>query len=179
MRAGARLAIMTDHLLLDETAGLICPPVGALDAADMLGVRQIQAEEGFMSRPAARVTDMHTCPMVTGLVPHVGGPILPVCSLNVHTGGIPQARVGDMALCVGPPDTIIQGSATVHVNDRPASRIGDMTTHGGVIVMGCFTVLIGDATGGPFNAGPAGAAPPASKNCMKSAAKSGAPFVRP
>jgi uncharacterized Zn-binding protein involved in type VI secretion len=58
-------------------------------------------------QPAARVTDMHTCPMVTGLVPHVGGPILPPGGVTVLIGGMPAARVGDMATCVGPPDTII------------------------------------------------------------------------
>ncbi len=57
--------------------------------------------------PAARITDMHTCPMVTGIVPHVGGPILPPGSPTVLIGGLPAARVGDMATCVGPPDSII------------------------------------------------------------------------
>lgn len=99
-----------------------------------------------MGMPAARVTDMHVCPMVTpGLppIPHVGGPIIPPCAVNVLTGGLPQARVTDMATCVGPPDMIVKGSMTVLVNDLPAARIGDMTEHGGTIVMGCFTVLIG------------------------------------
>jgi uncharacterized Zn-binding protein involved in type VI secretion len=58
-------------------------------------------------QPAARVTDMHACPMVTGVVPHVGGPILPPGGVTVLIGGLPAARVGDMATCVGPPDTII------------------------------------------------------------------------
>jgi len=96
-----------------------------------------------MGMPAARMSDMHVCPMVTGIVPHVGGPILPPCAVTVLTGGIPQARVTDMATCVGPPDTIVKGSMTVLVNDLPAARIGDMTVHGGTIVLGCFTVLIG------------------------------------
>lgn len=96
-----------------------------------------------MSLPAARLSDMHTCPMVTGLVPHVGGPITGPCSPNVLTGSLPQARVTDMALCVGGPDAIVKGSATVFVNSLPAARISDMTTHGGVIVTGLPTVLIG------------------------------------
>lgn len=90
---------------------------------------------------AARISDMHTCPMVTGLVPHVGGPVA-LGSPNVITQSMPQARVGDMAVCVGPPDTIAKGSATVMVNNMPAARMGDMTAHGGVIVMGYPTVII-------------------------------------
>jgi len=96
--------------------------------------------------PAARVTDMHVCPMVTpGVppIPHVGGPILPPCSINTITVMLPQARVTDMCLCVGPPDVIVLGSFTVLVNNLPAARIGDMTAHGGTIVMGAPTVIIG------------------------------------
>ncbi|WP_310497850.1 PAAR domain-containing protein [Sandarakinorhabdus sp.] len=92
--------------------------------------------------PAARITDMHVCPMVTGIIPHVGGPIALGC-FTVLTGMLPQARVGDMAVCVGPPDTIALGSFTVIVGGMPAARIGDMTAHGGAIVLGCFTVLVG------------------------------------
>lgn len=92
--------------------------------------------------PAARITDMHVCPMVTGVVPHVGGPIALGC-FTVLTGMLPQARVGDMAVCVGPPDTIALGSFTVLVGSKPAARIGDMTAHGGAIVLGHFTTLIG------------------------------------
>ena len=93
--------------------------------------------------PAARVTDMHTCPMVTGVVPHVGGPILPPCCPTVMIGYLPAARVSDLATCVGPPDTIAKGSATVMIGYLPAARIGDLTAHGGVIVAGCPTVMIG------------------------------------
>ena len=93
--------------------------------------------------PAARVTDMHVCPMVTGIVPHVGGPILPPGAVTVLIGGLPAARVGDMATCVGPPDTIALGSFTVFTMKMPQARIGDMTAHGGNIVLGCFTVLVG------------------------------------
>ena len=97
--------------------------------------------------PAARVTDMHTCPMATPAtppIPHVGGPILPPCSTNVLIGFLPAARVTDKALCPpAPPDMIIKGSPTVMINYLMAARISDNTMHGGVIVMGCPTVIIG------------------------------------
>lgn len=96
-----------------------------------------------MGMPAARVLDMHICPMVTAGVPHVGGPILPPCCPTVLTGDMPQARVTDMATCVGPPDVIVLGSFTVLVGDLPAARMLDLTVHGGTIILGCFTVLIG------------------------------------
>ena len=96
---------------------------------------------------AARVGDMHICPMQTpatsGPIPHVGGPVLPPGCPTVLIGGMPAASVGDMAVCVGPPDTIVRGSATVFIGGRPAARIGDATAHGGQIVSGCPTVLIG------------------------------------
>ena len=95
-----------------------------------------------MSKPAARQGDMHTCPMVDGVKPHVGGPIM-IGSPNVLIGGMPAARVGDQATCVGPPDVITMGSGTVLINNMPAARQGDMTAHGGVIVMGFPQVLIG------------------------------------
>jgi uncharacterized Zn-binding protein involved in type VI secretion len=109
---------------------------------------------------AARVSDMHVCPMVTpGVppVPHVGGPILPVGCPTVLIGGMPAARVGDMCMCVGPPDAIVMGSMTVLIGGMPAARMGDPTIHGGTIVLGCPTVLIGDAGGGG-GGGAAGAA---------------------
>src|SRR5437763_572509 len=93
--------------------------------------------------PAARVTDMHTCPMVTGIVPHVGGPILPPGCPTVMIGGLPAARATDMATCVGPPDMIAMGSPTVMIGSLMAARIGDPTVHGGVIVLGLPTVEIG------------------------------------
>ncbi len=96
-----------------------------------------------MGMPAARMTDMHVCPMVTGVVPHVGGPILPPCCPTVLTGKLPQARVTDLATCVGPPDMIVLGSFTVLVGKLPAARLGDLTAHGGSIVLGLPTVLIG------------------------------------
>jgi len=96
-----------------------------------------------MGMPAARVTDMHACPMFTGPVPHVGGPILPPGAVTVLTGSLPQARATDMCTCVGPPDVIAKASATVLVCGLPAARLGDMTAHGGNIVAGLPTVLIG------------------------------------
>ncbi|TGE14009.1 PAAR domain-containing protein [Hymenobacter elongatus] len=95
---------------------------------------------------AARLTDMHTCPMQTPAVPpipHVGGPILGPGCPTVLIGKLPAARLGDSAMCVGPPDSIVQGSATVLIGGMPAARMGDATAHGGSIVLGCFTVLIG------------------------------------
>ncbi len=96
-----------------------------------------------MGAPAARVADMHTCPMVTVLVPHVGGPILPPGCPTVLIGGMPAARAGDMCTCVGPPDAILPPASTTMIGGVPAARMGDMTAHGGVITVGCPTVLIG------------------------------------
>ena len=92
---------------------------------------------------ATRLTDMHTCPMVTALVPHVGGPITGPGAPTVLIGSIPAAVVGDLVTCVGPPDTIVKGSATVLIGGKPAARMGDLTAHGGVIVAGLPTVEIG------------------------------------
>ncbi len=93
--------------------------------------------------PAARVGDFHVCPLVTGVVPHVGGPVLPAGAPTVLIGGMPAARVGDMCVCTGPPDTIAQGSGTVLIGGMPAARMGDVTAHGGTIVLGFPTVIIG------------------------------------
>lgn len=97
--------------------------------------------------PAARLGDMHTCPMATPAtppIPHVGGPILPPCSTKCMIGFMPAARVTDKALCPpAPPDVIVKGSATVMIDFLPAARLGDQTAHGGVIVVGCPTVMIG------------------------------------
>lgn len=113
--------------------------------------------------PAARITDMHVCPMVTGLVPHVGGPILPPCQPNVLIGSLPAARLGDLVTCVGPPDTIAKGSPTVLIGNKPAARMGDMTAHGGSIVVGFPTVLIGEV----------GSGSPAAADAFKAASQSG------
>lgn len=96
---------------------------------------------------------MHVCPLVTGVVPHVGGPILPPCEPTVLIGGLPAARVTDMLTCVGPPDVILMGSPTVLIGGLMAARIGDPTAHGGVIVLGCPTVIIGEA-GSPSPSAP-------------------------
>jgi uncharacterized Zn-binding protein involved in type VI secretion len=93
-------------------------------------------------KPAARVGDLHNCPKTTGIVPHVGGPILPPGHVPVLIGGLPAARMGDHATCTGPTDTISLGSGTVLIGKQPAARMGDQTTHGGIIAVGCMTVLI-------------------------------------
>lgn len=93
---------------------------------------------------AARVGDMHTCPMQNpGPVPHVGGPIMPPGEPTVMIGGMPAATVGNMCTCTGPPDSIAMGSQTVFIGGKPAARMGDTTAHGGQITLGCPTVLIG------------------------------------
>lgn len=97
-------------------------------------------------KPAARISDMHTCPMQTpGLppIPHVGGSIVGPGVPTVLIEKLPAAVVGDTCICVGPPDTIIKGSATVMIGGKPAARMGDTTVHGGSIGMGCHTVMIG------------------------------------
>ncbi|MBN3562151.1 PAAR domain-containing protein [Aliamphritea spongicola] len=95
---------------------------------------------------AARLTDMHVCPMQTPAVvpiPHVGGPIIGPGAPTVLIGGLPAVGLGDSCVCVGPPDSIVKGSATVMVGGKPAARMGDTTAHGGSIVLGCPTVMIG------------------------------------
>jgi len=96
-----------------------------------------------MGMPAARVGDMHVCPLVTGSVPHAGGPVLPPGGVPVLIGGMPAARVGDLAVCAGPPDVIALGSFAVLIGGQPAARLGDTTSHGGAIVAACPTVFIG------------------------------------
>jgi uncharacterized Zn-binding protein involved in type VI secretion len=113
--------------------------------------------------PAARITDMHVCPMVTGLVPHVGGPVLPPCCPTVLIGMLPAARVTDMLTCVGPPDVIVMGSPTVMIGGLMAARMGDPTAHGGVIVLGEMTVMIGV---------------PGQGVALQVAAQAGAPFCK-
>lgn len=96
--------------------------------------------------PAARLTDLHTCPMLTpGLppIPHVGGPIIGPGSPTVLIGNLPAAVMGDNCVCVGPPDAIVKGSATVMIGGKPAARMGDTTAHGGAIALGLPTVMIG------------------------------------
>ena len=96
---------------------------------------------------AARITDMHVCPMQTPAfpvpIPHVGGPVIGPGAPTVLIGGLPAAIMGDSCVCVGPPDTILKGSATVMIGGKPAARMGDTCAHGGSIVLGCPTVMIG------------------------------------
>jgi len=93
--------------------------------------------------PASRLTDLHVCPMVTGVVPHVGGPVIGPGDATVLIGKLPAAVVGDNCVCVGPPDSIVGGSATVMIGNKPAARMGDTTAHGGSIVLGLPTVMVG------------------------------------
>lgn len=96
--------------------------------------------------PAARLTDMHQCPMQTpGLppIPHVGGPVIGPGVPTVLIEKLPAAVLGDSCVCVGPPDSIIKGSTTVLIGGKPAARIGDTCAHGGAVVMGAPTVMIG------------------------------------
>lgn len=95
-----------------------------------------------MGMPAATMSSFHICPAVSGHVPHIGGPVI-VGSPTVLIGGLPAARLGDKMVCCGPPDTIVKGSATVLINGKPAARMGDAAAHGGKIVAGVPTVLIG------------------------------------
>src|SRR5258706_15026990 len=96
-----------------------------------------------MAKPAARVSDFHKCPMSTGTVPHVGGRIAPPVPATVNIGGPPAARVDDLAVCVGPPDTIAEGSSTANINRKPAARQGGHTAHGGEVMGGFPEGLIG------------------------------------
>ena len=97
--------------------------------------------------PAARITDMHTCPMQTPAfpspIPHVGGSVIGPGVATGLIGKLPAAVVGDMCVCVGPPDTIMKGSSTVFICVNPSARMGDTTAHGGTIALGCPTVIIG------------------------------------
>lgn len=120
-----------------------------------------------MGKPAARVGDMHVCPMVTGTVPHVGGPIMPPGVPTVLIGGMPAATLGTMAVCTGPPDSIILGSTGVFIGGKPAARMGDQCAHGGTIVAGCPTVLIGETMSAVVQA---------QMQTLINAAKNGTPF---
>jgi len=92
--------------------------------------------------PASRLTDMHVCPAFTGPVPHVGGPIAGPGAPTVLIGKMPAARVSDMCVCVGPPDSIVAGSSKVMIMNLPAARITSSCAHGGTVVAGFPTVLI-------------------------------------
>jgi uncharacterized Zn-binding protein involved in type VI secretion len=95
-----------------------------------------------MGQPASRALDPHVCPLFTGPVPHVGG-IIAMGFPTVVIGNMPAARATDPAICVGPPNMIAKGSATVLIGSMPAARLGDTCAHGGSIVFGFPTVLIG------------------------------------
>src|SRR5215212_7893400 len=112
-----------------------------------------------MVKPAARIGDLHVCPMLTPgtpPIPHVGGPIIGPGCPTVLIGGMPAATMGDMCTCVGPPDTIILGSIGVMIGGKPAARMGDQCGHGGAIVLGIPTVLIGEVGGGGGGGGGTG-----------------------
>lgn len=122
--------------------------------------------------PAARITDMHACPMVTPgtpPIPHVGGPIVKG-QPTVLIGFMPAARIGDTCICVGPPDAIVKGEPTVLIGYSPAARMGDSTAHGGTIAAGLPTVMIGSS---------GTAEKPAPKNCPVKAKESGSSFMQP
>ncbi len=123
----------------EKTEEELAEEAAAADFEAAMSAMPAMAGPGF---PAARIGDNHICPMVTGVVPHVGGPIMKG-QPNVLIGSMPAARVSDMVTCVGPPDTIVKGSATVLIGGMPAARMLDQTVHGGAIILGCFTVLIG------------------------------------
>ncbi len=133
-----------------------------------------------MSLPAARITDFHVCPLVNVLVPHVGGPIIPPGKPTVLIGNLPAATVTSQATCVGPLDVILPpGAPTVLIGNLPAARMTDMTAHGGTIMLGCFTVLIGSAGsgGGGGGEGAGGGSGGAPGSCMQAASRSGSPLV--
>ncbi len=138
-----------------------------------------------MGKPAARIGDMHMCPMVTpGVppVPHVGGPITGPGCPTVLIGGQPAAVLGDMCTCTGPPDTIAMGSSGVLIGGKPAARLGDQCAHGGSIMLGCMTVLIGETGSGGSSIDQAEAisSSPTKQTqakALKAAAKEGTPLV--
>lgn len=94
-----------------------------------------------MSQPVATITAMHVCPMVTGVVPHVGGPVAAPASPTVLAGALPAAGMGSMVVCVGPPDSVVMGAPTVLAGSMPIARMGDSCAHGGTVVVGQPTIL--------------------------------------
>ena len=95
-----------------------------------------------MPMPAATVTAMHVCPMVTGVVPHVGGPVVSPSMPTVLVGVMPAIGPGSMAVCVGPPDSVVMGSPTCLAGSLPMARVTDTCAHGGTIVVPMPTVLV-------------------------------------
>lgn len=114
-----------------------------------------------MGKPAARLGDLHVCPMFNGPVPHAGGPVIGPGVPSVLIGNMPAAVMGNKCVCVGPPDTISNGSSGVFIGGKPAARMGDRCIHGGAITTGCVTVLIGEKAGGSGGGGGLGAIPTA------------------
>jgi uncharacterized Zn-binding protein involved in type VI secretion len=114
-----------------------------LASAGLLGHDFINLKKGVMMFPASRIGDPHVCPMVTGIIPHVGGPIVSPGAPTVLIGGMVAATVGSTCTCVGPPDSVLMGSSTVLLCNKPAARITSNCAHGGMVVMGMPTVLIG------------------------------------
>jgi len=139
----------------------------AQDAAD-------QAMDAVAGSPkfAARITDNHVCPLVTAVVPHVGGICLGSAA-TVLIGNLPAAIVNDQSICVGPTDTLSNGSPTVLINNMAAVRLTDMTSHGGMVVQGCPTVIIGDSGSGSGGSG----SPASATNAFANAAESGSALV--
>ena len=96
-----------------------------------------------MPFPVCRMFDNHVCPMITGVVPHVGGPIMTPCVPTVIVMNMPCSVMGDMAICTGPPDTVVMGSPTVMAMGKPVTRITSSCAHGGIVVgPGAPTVLV-------------------------------------
>lgn len=122
-----------------------------------------------MGRPSARLGDDHTCPR------HNGGPVIAAGSPNVIIGGQPAARVTDNCTCGSSTDMIVTGSRSVFFNGLPAARLGDTTNHGGEIVEGLPSVLIGDDGA---DVGAAGLVPAIPRTCLGAAAQNSSPFVR-
>jgi uncharacterized Zn-binding protein involved in type VI secretion len=138
---GVFSAVMQTGMIQSAIASLR-PPKPDGENKD-LDIQSEAGPSGGMAPFAARVGDAHVCPMSDGPKPHVGGPILPPCCPKVIIGNMPAARVGDKALCAGPPDSIIMGEITVLIGGANAARLGDPTAHGGIITSGFATVLIG------------------------------------
>jgi uncharacterized Zn-binding protein involved in type VI secretion len=96
-----------------------------------------------MAMPAAALSAMHVCPQVTPPgIPHVGGPVVSPSMPTVLLGGLPAIGPGSMAVCVGPPDSVVMGSPTALAGGMPMSRVGDSCAHGGAIVVPVPTVLL-------------------------------------
>lgn len=88
--------------------------------------------------PAARLGDLHACPT------HGGGPIVTPCCPQVLIEFMPAARLTDLCICAGAPcDAIVRASTTVMTGGLFQARLSDQTAHGGVIITGAVTVIIG------------------------------------